>query len=176
MDLFTRPFFTAEHREFREQVRRFVAQRIAPFHAQWEEAGCVPREIFREAGALGMLCCTVDPEWGGPGADYLFTVVALEEMADAHAPGPGFGIHSEMATPYVSNFGSAQQKAQWLPRLVSGDAIAGVALTEPDAGSDLKRLRTRAIRTPDGWRLSGQKVFISNGQLADLFVVAARTE
>ena len=176
MDLFTRSFFTAEHREFREQVRRFVAARIAPFHAQWEEAGCVPREIFREAGALGMLCCTVASEWGGSGADYLFTVVALEEMADAHAPGPGFGIHSEMATPYVSNFGSARQKAHWLPRLVSGDAIAGVALTEPGAGSDLKRIRTRAIRTPDGWRLSGQKVFISNGQLADLFVVAAKTE
>jgi len=176
MDLFTRPFFTAEHREFREQVRRFVAQRISPFHAEWEEAGCVPREIFREAGALGMLCCTVDPEWGGAGADYLFAVVALEEMADAHAPGPGFAIHSEMATPYVSNFGTAQQKAQWLPRLVSGDAIAGVALTEPGAGSDLKGIRTRAIRMPDGWRLSGQKVFISNGQLADLFVVAARTE
>ncbi|MES2631378.1 MAG: acyl-CoA dehydrogenase family protein [Pseudomonadota bacterium] len=171
-----RPIFQPEHQEFRQQLRRFIAQQIAPHHLEWERVGQVPREIWLEAGRMGMLCCTVDPEWGGAGADYLYTVVALEEMAYAHAPGPGFAIHSEMAAPYVSNFGSAEQKATWLPRLVAGEAIAGIALTEPGAGSDLRAIRTRAVRTGSGWRLSGQKVFISNGQLADLFVVAAKTQ
>ena len=175
-DLFPRPMFEAEHRDFREQVRRFIGERIVPHHLDWERQGSVPREIWREAGAIGMLCCTTEEQWGGAGADYLYTVVALEEMAYAHAPGPGFAIHSEMATPYVSNFGSAEQKARWLPRLVAGDAIAAVAMTEPAAGSDLRGIRTRATSTGSGWRLSGQKVFISNGQLADLFVVAARTD
>lgn len=174
-NILPRPLFQSEHEDFRQQVRRFIAERIAPFHLEWERAGCVPRSIWQEAGSLGILCSTVDPKWGGAGADYLYSVVALEEMAYAHAPGPGFGIHSEMATPYLSNFGSMQQKERWLPRLVTGEAIAGIALTEPGAGSDLKGIRTRATRTDDGWRLSGQKVFISNGQLADLFVVAAKT-
>jgi acyl-CoA dehydrogenase len=118
----------------------------------------------------------VDSEWGGAGADYLYTVIALEEMAYAHAAGPGFGIHSEMAVPYLVNFGTDAQRARWLPRLVAGDAIAAVAMTEPAAGSDLRAIRTRAKRTDTGWRLSGQKVFISNGQLANLFLVAAKTE
>lgn len=171
-----RPLFQPEHDAFRAQVRRFIAERITPLHRDWERAGRVPADIWREAGALGMLCCTVDPAWGGLGADYLYTVVALEEMAAAHAPGPGFGIHSEMATPYLVNFGSDDQKRRWLPRLVAGEAIAAVALTEPAAGSDLKALRARAVPTAEGWRLSGQKVFISNGQLADLFVVAAKVQ
>jgi acyl-CoA dehydrogenase len=170
-----RHIFEAEHDAFREQVRRFVHERIAPFHREWETQGSVPRAIWREAGALGMLCCTVPGEWGGLGADYRYTVVALEEMAYAHAPGPGFAIHSEMATPYIVGFGTEAQKRRWLPRLVSGEAIAGIAMSEPEAGSDLRGIRTRAVPTAGGWRLSGQKVFISNGQLADLFVVVAKT-
>lgn len=174
-DLLPRPMFDAEHRAFRQQVRRFVAERIAPFHRDWERQGSVPRAIWREAGAIGMLCCTVDEAFGGTGADYRHAVVALEELAYAHAPGPGFAIHSEMAAPYLSHFGSVAQKARWLPRLVTGDAVAAIAMTEPTAGSDLRGIRARAMRTGTGWRLSGQKVFISNGQLADLFVVACKT-
>lgn len=170
-----RRLFESEHDSFRQQIGRFIGERIVPFHREWEAQGCVPREIWREAGEIGMLCCTIPPEWGGLGADYRYTVVALEEMAYAHAPGPGFAIHSEMATPYIASFGTDAQKQQWLPRLVSGEAIAGVAMTEPGAGSDLRAIRTRAVPTDKGWRLSGQKVFISNGQLADVFVVAAKT-
>jgi acyl-CoA dehydrogenase len=175
-ELLPRPIFEAEHIAFRTQVGRFVSERIVPFHLEWERQGVVPRQIWRDAAAIGMLCCTVDEQWGGSGADYLYTVVALEEMAYAHAPGPGFAIHSEMATPYVSNFGTQAQKERWLPRLVTGDAIAAIAMTEPGAGSDLRGIQTRATRTGNGWKLSGQKVFISNGQLADLFIVAARTD
>lgn len=176
MTMLPRRLFSPEHEQFREQVRRFVASRIAPFHLEWEKAGQVPRTIWTEAGELGMLCCTVESRWGGSEADYLYGVVVLEEMAYAHAPGPGFNIHSEMAAPYFTHAGSEEQKAKWLPRLVTGEAIAGIAMTEPGAGSDLRSIRTHARRVAEGWRLSGQKVFISNGQIADVFIVAAKTD
>jgi alkylation response protein AidB-like acyl-CoA dehydrogenase len=170
----TRTLFSPEHERFRDLVRRFVAQEVVPHHREWERSRQVPRELWRKAGALGLLCCTVPESWGGAGADYLYSAIVLEELASAHAPGPGFGIHSEMAVPYIVTFGSDAQKREWLPRLVSGEAIAGVAMTEPSAGSDLRAIRCSAQRVGDGWRLSGQKVFISNGQLADVFIVAAK--
>jgi alkylation response protein AidB-like acyl-CoA dehydrogenase len=169
-----RTLFSEEHVQFRDQVRRFIAQEIVPHHRTWENAHQVPRELWSKAGAVGMLCCTVPEEWGGSGADYLYSTVVLEEMAAAHAPGPGFAIHSEMAVPYLVEFGSDAQKTRWLPKLCAGEAIAGVALTEPSAGSDLHGIRTRARRTGNGYVLSGQKVFISNGQLGDVFIVAAK--
>lgn len=171
-----RTLFSEEHEQFREQVRRFVAQEIVPHHRQWEHDHQVPKELWRKAGEIGMLCCTVPEQWGGSGADYLYSAVVLEELAFAHAPGPGFAIHSEMAVPYIFAFGSEAMKAQWLPPLCAGRAIAGVAMTEPSAGSDLHAIRTRARRRPEGYSLSGQKVFISNGQLADVFVVAAKID
>lgn len=169
-----RTLFSEEHLQFRDQVRRFVAQEITPYHRDWEKAQQVPRELWRQAGAMGLLCCTVPEAWGGSGADYLYSTVVLEELAFAQAPGPGFAIHSEMAVPYIVAFGSDEQKARWLPRLCNGDAVAGIAMTEPSAGSDLHAMRTQARRSADGYVLSGQKVFISNGQLADLFIVAAK--
>lgn len=168
-----RTIFSDEHEAFRQQVRRFIAAEVQPRHREWEQARQVSREIWRKAGELGMLCCTVPQEWGGAGADYLFSMVVLEEQAYAQVPGPGFAIHSEMAVPYLVSFGTEAQKSRWLPRLCSGHAVAGVAMTEPGAGSDLRSIRTTA--RPDGqdYVLSGQKVFISNGQLGDVFVVAA---
>ncbi|RYF31973.1 MAG: acyl-CoA dehydrogenase [Comamonadaceae bacterium] len=169
-----RTLFTEEHEQFREQVRRFVAKEIVPFHREWEAAHQVPRELWLKAGALGLLCPTVSDEWGGAGGDFLYSAIVLEELAGAHAPGPGFAVHSEMAVPYLVNFGSDAQKREWLPRLVVGEAIAGIAMTEPTAGSDLHAMRCSATKVAGGYRLSGQKVFISNGQLADLFIVAAK--
>ncbi|GAA5232612.1 acyl-CoA dehydrogenase [Verticiella sediminum] len=175
-DILTLPrrVFSPEHDAFRDQVRRFVAQEIAPHHQAWERAGVVPRELWRKAGDMGLLCPTAPEPWGGAGGDYLYSAVVLEELAYAHAPGPGFAIHSEMAVPYLVNFGSDAQKDAWLPNLVSGRSIAGIAMTEPSAGSDLHAMQAQARRDGEGFRLSGQKVFISNGQLADLFIVAAR--
>jgi acyl-CoA dehydrogenase len=170
-----RSLFSVEHEQFRDQVRRFVAQEIAPNHFQWEQERQVPREIWRQAGALGLLCCTVAQQWGGSDADYLYSVIVLEELALAHSPGPGFAMHSEMAVPYIVNFGSEEMKARWLPRLCTGEAISGIAMSEPSGGSDLHAMRTRAHHASGGWSLSGQKVFISNGQLGDVFVVAAKT-
>lgn len=169
-----RRVFSAEHEAFRDQVRRFVAQEIAPYHLEWERAGAVPRELWHKAGALGLLCPTAPEAFGGVGGDFLYSAVVLEELAFAHAPGPGFAIHSEMAVPYLVHFGNDEQKRQWLPRLIAGEAIAGIAMTEPSAGSDLHAMRTLARPEAGGYRLSGQKVFISNGQLADLFIVAAK--
>lgn len=170
-----RLLFTPEHEAFRDQTRRFIAAEITPHHRQWERAQQVPRELWQKAGALGLLCCTVPEAWGGSGADYLYSVVVLEELALAHASGPGFVVHSEMAVPYLVAFANDALKSRWLPKLCAGTSIAGIAMTEPAAGSDLRGIRTRAWPGSQGYRLSGQKVFISNGQLADVFIVAAKT-
>ena len=175
-DTMRRKLFSQEHDMFRDQVRRFVETEVVPFLDEWDEQGVVSRGVWEKAGAAGMLCPTVPEEYGGVGGDYLFSVVVLEEMARVGASGPGFNIHSEMAAPYLERFGSENQKAQWLPRFVSGEAISGIALTEPGAGSDLRRMATSAKKTNAGYVLNGQKVFISNGQLGDVFFVAAKTK
>lgn len=174
-DTLPRPLFSVDHEVFRAQVRRFFEQEVTPYHAGWEDDGIVPRDIWLRAGETGLLCPTASEEFGGAGADYLYSTVVIEEQSRAWASGPGFFIHSEMAAPYISHFGSEAQKAQWLPKLVSGEAIIGVAMTEPEAGSDLLGMRTSARETDAGFVLKGQKVFISNGQLGDVFVVAAKT-
>ena len=175
-----RELFDQEHEAFRETVRRFIDKEIAPHHAQWERDGIVPRELWRKAGAAGMLCCTIPEEYGGAGADYLFDVVVFEEMARAGFTGPGFMIHCDLVATYVKSFGSEAQKRQWLPKMVSGEAIGSLGMTEPHAGSDLKAIRTKATRQsgPDGdhFVISGQKVFISNGQLCDVIVLATKTD
>lgn len=169
-----RELFNDEHDAAREMAKLFIADRIVPRLAEWEVRRQVPRSIWQEAGELGLLCPTIGEEYGGLGGDFLFSAVVAEELAYAHASGPGFIIHSEMATPYIANFGTEEQKHRWLPGLVAGTSIAAIAMTESDAGSDLRGIRTRATRTQDGYVLSGQKVFISNGQLADLVIVAAK--
>lgn len=163
-----------ELRIFQEHVRRFCEREIAPFHRQWEQDGVVPREVWLAAGRAGLLCCTVAEEFGGAGADYAASAVVTHELGRIGATGPGFIIHSEMAAPYIQKLGTRAQKERWLPDLVSGRAIAGVAMTEPSAGSDLRAIRTRARPVEGGYALKGQKVFISNGQLADVLIVAAK--
>lgn len=171
-----RNLFNAEHEEFRDTVRKFIEKEIAPFHAQWEEEGVVPRELWLKAGAAGMLCCTVPEEYGGLGLDYLFDVVVFEEMARSGFSGPGFLIHCDLVATYLKSFGTEAQKREWLPKMVSGEAIGSLGMTEPHAGSDLKAIRTRAVRNGDDYVISGQKVFISNGQLCDLIVLATKTD
>ncbi len=175
-DTMPRRLFSPEHDMFRDQVRRFIDAEVLPYHDQWDEEGVVSREVWEKAGAAGMLCPTVPEEYGGAGADYLFSVVVMEEMARVGASGPGFSIHSEMAAPYLERFGNEDQKSLWLPKFVSGHAISGIALTEPGAGSDLRRMSTSARKTNAGYVLNGQKVFISNGQIGDVFFVAAKTK
>jgi alkylation response protein AidB-like acyl-CoA dehydrogenase len=172
-----RKLFNAEHDMWRESVRRFVEQEIVPFHAQWEKDGIVPRELWLKAGEAGMLCCTVPEEYGGLGLDYLFDVIVYEELWKVGASGPGFLIHTDLVATYILTAGTEEQKREWLPRMVKGEAIGSLGMTEPHAGSDLKAIRTRAER--DGnehFLINGQKVFISNGQMCDVLVLATKTD
>jgi len=141
-----RTIFNEEHEIFRDAVRRFIEVEITPYHDQWDKDGVVPRELWLKAGEAGLLCSNVEEEYGGPGADFLFNVVLHEELAKALATGPGFAVHSDMAAVYITRFGNEQQKKNWLPRMVSGEVIAAIGLSEPDAGSDLKAIKTRAVR------------------------------
>ncbi|MGJ7510931.1 acyl-CoA dehydrogenase family protein [Variovorax sp. GT1P44] len=174
--MFKRNLFNEDHESFRSMVRRFIENEIAPYHAQWEESGVVPRELWLKAGAAGMLCCTVPEQYGGVGADYLFDVVVFEEMARSGFSGPGFMIHCDLVATYIASFGSEAQKKKWLPLMVTGEAIGSLGMTEPHAGSDLKAIRTKAVRDGDDFVISGQKVFISNGQLCDVIVLATKTD
>jgi alkylation response protein AidB-like acyl-CoA dehydrogenase len=171
-----RKLFSSDHEIFRDACRKFIAREITPFHAQWETDGIVPRELWLKAGAAGMLCCAVPEAYGGAGADWLYDVVVFEEMARAGATGPGFMIHTDLVATYLSSFGSEEQKTKWLPKMVSGEVIGSLGMTEPHAGSDLKNIRTRAVRDGDDFVINGQKVFISNGQLCDLIVLATKTD
>jgi acyl-CoA dehydrogenase len=171
-----RELFNDDHEAFRNMVRRFIENEIAPHHASWEDAGVVPRDLWLKAGAAGMLCCTVPELYGGAGADYLFDVVVFEEMARSGFSGPGFMIHCDLVATYISTFGTEAQKHQWLPKMVTGEAIGSLGMTEPHAGSDLKAIRTKAVRDGDDFVISGQKVFISNGQLCDVIVLATKTD
>jgi acyl-CoA dehydrogenase len=174
--LFKRELFNEDHEAFRDTVRRFIAKEIAPHHQQWEDSGVVPRELWRKAGTAGLLCCTVPERYGGIGADYLFDVVVFEEMARSGFTGPGFMIHCDLVATYVASFGSEAQKKHWLPKMVRGEAIGSLGMTEPHAGSDLKAIRTKAVRDGDTFVINGQKVFISNGQLCDVIVLATKTD
>ncbi len=176
----TAPLDGPEHRAFRETVRRFVAEEITPHHAQWERDGQVPRALWRRAGELGLLCLTLPEAYGGAGVDFGYSAIVVEEMARAGATGPLFYLHSDIVAPYLLHYGSEAQKQQWLPRMARGEAIGAIGMTEPGAGSDLAALRTRAERQGEGaaaaWRVNGQKTYISNGQLADLLLLAAKTD
>lgn len=175
-----RELFNEDHDAFRDMVRKFIENEIAPHHAAWERDGIVSRDLWLKAGAAGMLCCTIPEEYGGAGADYLFDVVVFEEMARSGFTGPGFMIHCDLVATYVKSFGSEAQKQHWLPRMVRGEAIGSLGMTEPHAGSDLKAIRTKAVRVAgkdgDDFIISGQKVFISNGQLCDVIVLATKTD
>lgn len=176
MDLMPRPFFSPEHVAFRDQVRRFCESEIAPHHRDWEAAHGVPLELWRRAGAQGLLCCWLPESQGGPGGDLLFDIIVSEELCRIGATGPGFNLHSLIVAPYLAHYGSARVQQTYLPRMADGSVVGAVAMTEPGTGSDLANIRTRAMRDGDHWVLNGQKTFITNGHNAGVIVVAARTE
>lgn len=172
-----RAMFTADHELYRRSVARFIADRIAPFHADWENAGLVPREVWREAGKAGLLLPGIPDTHGGGGGDFLYSAIVVEEIARAMVTGvTGFTTHSENVAPYLLEFGTQAQKAEILPKMASGDIVGALAMTEPGAGSDLKAIRTSAARTDGGFLLNGQKTFITNGYHADRVLVFAKTD
>ena len=170
-----RTLFNADHEAFRDSVRRFIEREIVPHHASWEDQGYVDREVWRKAGANGLLCLTMPEAYGGAGVDKLFSVVQIEELTRAGCSGIGFGLHSEIVAPYLLRYGTEEQKQRWLPRLASGEMIGAIAMSEPAAGSDLQAIKTTAIRQGDHYLLSGSKTFITNGWHADLVIVVAKT-
>ncbi|HUD94582.1 acyl-CoA dehydrogenase family protein [Sphingobium sp.] len=171
-----RGIFSAEHEQFRETVARFVDEELVPHHHQWEKDEVVPRAIWKRAGEVGILCPNIPEAYGGFGADWLYNVVVIEELAKKGITGPGFMVHSEMVAPYILAAGTEELKQEVLPKMVTGDYIGALGLTEPGAGSDVKEIRTRAVRQGDSYVLNGQKVYISNGQLADVMVCACKTD
>ncbi|VVN97380.1 acyl-CoA dehydrogenase family protein [Pseudomonas fluorescens] len=171
-----RYIFAEEHDQFRESVRRFIAKEITPYHRQWEKDGLVSRDVWLKAGAAGFLCSNVPEEYGGVGADLKYNAIFTEELGRAGATGPGFAVHSDMAATYITNFGNEEQKLKWLPKMASGEVISAIGLTEPGAGSDLKAIATTAVRDGDDYVINGQKVYISNGQLCDIVILACKTD
>jgi len=172
-----RTLFNADHEALRDSFRRFIDKEIVPFHEAWEEQGHVDREVWNKAGANGFLCMTMPEEYGGSGADKLYSVVQMEELARAGVSGIGYSLHSEIVAPYILHYGSDEQKRRYLPRLASGEMIGAIAMSEPAAGSDLQGVKTTAIRQPDGsYLLNGSKTFITNGWHADLVIVVAKTD
>ena len=172
-----RPLLEADHESFRHAVRSFIEKEVTPHHEQWEADGQVSREVWIRAGEQGLLCFDVDEAYGGAGvSDFRYNMVLCEEMTRAGAHGPGFGIHTDIIVPYLTGLGTEEQKQRWLPGCVRGELITAVAMTEPGAGSDLQGIRTSAVDKGDHYVLNGSKTFISNGAMADLVVVVARTD
>ncbi len=174
--MFERKIFTEEQNFFRETVSKFIKKEILPFHKQWEKEGVVPKELWLKAGKAGLLCPNAPQNYGGIGGDFRFNVVIIEELAKAGATGPGFAVHSDIVAPYIINYCSEKQKNYYLPKMISGEIITAIAMTEPGAGSDLQNIQTKAVINEDNIILSGSKTFITNGQNANLVLVVAKTD
>jgi acyl-CoA dehydrogenase len=171
-----RTIFNEDHNLFRDQFREFCAREIVPNIERWEEQRIVDRETWLKAGEQGFLCPWVDPAYGGLGVDFGYSVIMNEELIRAGSSGFALPLHSDICVPYIATFGSEDQKQRWLPGCVSGKLISALAMTEPNAGSDLAAIKTTALRDGDHYVLNGQKTFISNGILSDVVIVAAKTD
>jgi len=171
-----RTLFSSEHELFRESVRKFFEQEAVPFHAQWEKDGHIDRALWNKAGEAGMLCSHIPEEYGGMAADFLYSAVVIEEQARLGLTGVGFSLHSDIVAPYILHYGNEEQKQYYLPKLVSGELVTAIAMTEPGTGSDLQGVKTTAVLDGDEYVINGSKTFITNGWLADLVIVVAKTD
>ena len=178
MPVVPRTLFNEDHEAYRYAIRRFIENEIVPPYREWEDAGEVPREIWRKAGEVGMLAPDVPTEYGGPGGDFLFNAIAHEELARVGAASLSASLiaHSDIIAAYLMELGTEEQKKRWLPGMVTGDVIAAIGMSEPGAGSDLKAIRTTARRDGSDYVINGQKTFITNGHNADVVIVAAKTD
>lgn len=171
-----RTVYEAEHELFRETVHRFLEAEAGPHHEQWEKDGQVSREIWLKAGEQGFLCPQVSQEYGGLGCDFRYNAIVDEAVGSTGFSGIGWGLHSDIVAPYIEHYGSEEQKKHWLPKMVSGEVITAIAMSEPGAGSDLQGIKTTAVRDGDDWVLNGSKIFITNGYMADMVIVVAKTD
>jgi acyl-CoA dehydrogenase len=171
-----RTIFNEDHDRFRDMVRAFAQKSVIPHLIRWDEAGAVDRDVWRQCGELGMLCPAIPVDYGGAGADRLFSMIVLEELAPLGGLGISLAMHSDIVAPYLVAFGTEEVRRKYLPLMARGEAIGALAMSEPIAGSDLKAIRTTATKAGDGYILSGSKIFISNGTECGLAVVAAKTD
>jgi len=171
-----RTVFGEEHEMFRATVKDFIEREIAPHHDKWEKDGIVPRELWRKAGEAGLLLTGIPEEYGGGGANFLMSAIMIEEMSKGLYSGPGFRLHSDIVAPYILHYASEEQKRSLLPRMARGEIVTAIAMTEPGTGSDLQGIRTTAIRQGNELVVNGQKTYITNGQLADVIIVACKTD
>jgi len=171
-----RTLFTPEHETFRDSVRRFMQEEVMPHDERWQEQGYVDKELWKKAGANGFLCASMPEEYGGAGADRLYSVVLMEEQARANNSSLGWGLHSEIVAPYLLRYGSEALKKKYLPKMASGEMIGAIAMSEPGAGSDLQAVRTSAVRDGDHFVINGSKTFITNGQNANVIIVVCKTD
>ena len=166
--------YTEEHGKFRERLRVFLSKEVTPHADQWERDRIVPKSIWKKMGQGGFLCTDVASEYGGMGGDFLYSLIVAEEMTRTRQTGLVTPLHSDIVVPYISSFGTEELKQKFLPGCVSGDIVTALAMTEPDAGSDLAGMKTAAVEEGEEVVIDGSKTFISNGLNADLVVVAAR--
>lgn len=172
-----RSTFDSDHEAFRDSVRRFVANEVAPHVDHWREQGSASRDIWRKAGEQSLLCMWADEAYGGPGIDdFRYEQILVEELYRGGDPGLYFPLHNRIVAPYIQHNGTEEQRMRFLPGAVTGETILAIAMTEPGAGSDLAGMKSTARDTGDHWVLNGSKTYISNGQLSDVVVVAARTD
>jgi acyl-CoA dehydrogenase len=178
MNMIKRTVFDSEQDMFRDSFRKFLLEEAVPHHEQWEKDGQVSREFWKKAGEMGYLSPTVPEAYGGVEVDFRYNAVVAEEVANFGLTGIGFGLHSDIAVPYIMAYGTEEQKQKYLPGCVNGDIITAIAMTEPGTGSDLQGVKTSAVLSDDGehYILNGSKTFITNGQLADLVIVVAKTD
>ena len=171
-----RAIFNSDHELFRSNARRFFREELEPNIARWEDKGVLPKEFWLKAGANGFHCCGIPEEYGGPGADFFYNMVLSEEVGYAiGGASVGFSVSSDIVAYYLLNSGTEEQKHRWLPKMVTGESIAAIGMTEPGCGSDLKSLRTSALRDGDEYVINGQKTFITNGQNCDFVLLACST-
>ncbi|MGB1059180.1 MAG: acyl-CoA dehydrogenase family protein, partial [Ketobacter sp.] len=163
---------------FRDTFRKFLKNEVAPYYEQWEKDEIFPRELWHKLGQNGFLAVDVPEEYGGYGADFALSAIVIEEFSRHNymALASSVSVHSDIVTPYIFHLGTEQQKQQWLPKMVSGEAVGAIAMTEPGAGSDLQGMRTSAVLKDGQYSINGQKTFITNGQHCDVIVVAAKTD
>jgi alkylation response protein AidB-like acyl-CoA dehydrogenase len=175
LDISRRTAFNEDHNAFRDQVRKFFAKELVPNLDRWEEDGVVDRNFWRACGEAGLLCPTVPEQYGGLGLDFGYNAVIDEELAYAGSSA-GITLQSDIVAEYIVSYGSDEQKAKYLPKMISGECITAIAMTEPGAGSDLQGIRTTAKRDGNHYVISGSKTYITNGQNADLVIVVAKTD
>jgi len=175
IDTLARTVYTEDHEAFRQSVRSFIKAEVDPHSDRWDEAGIVDKAIWPKAGAVGMLCPTVPEEYGGLGLDFGYNAIIDEEVSYG-GTALGFSLQSDIVVNYIVSYGSEEQKRHWLPKLVSGEVVTAIAMTEPGTGSDLQGIRTTAKKDGNHYVINGSKTYITNGQNADLILVCAKTD